>query len=197
MHIKSISVINPLIVAQCEQLGRVILGDMNGIRLGGGGAGTYKQSKCTAAASRALADKVEVPASVRGPSLNVHGFSEDTLIYVTRSWRKTVCRMQSFGRGMPGIWGEGARCEGRRIPAREESAGAMGRSWEPRRDNDYDIASSCTWAQKRSKTEWQCLTSNELLNNCFPTFRPDLLLITVSISKIYLMGCVWSVLFWR
>lgn len=86
LHIKSISVINPLIVAQCGQLGRVILGDMNGIRFGGGGeAGTYKQSKCTAAASRALADRVEVPASVRGPSLNVHGFSEDTLIYVTRS----------------------------------------------------------------------------------------------------------------
>ncbi len=45
--------------------------------------------------------------------------------------------MQSFGRGMPGIWGETARCEGRRIPAQEESAGAMGRSWEPRRGNDY------------------------------------------------------------
>ncbi len=188
--------INPLIVAQCGQLGRVILGDRIGIRLGGGGgAGTYKHSKCTAAASRVLADRVEVPASVRGPSLNVHGFSED--IYVTRSWRKTGCRMQSFGRGMPGIWGETARCEGRRIPAQEESAGAMGRSWEPRRGNDYDIASSCTWAQKCSKTERQCLTSNELLNNCFPIFRSVLLLITVGIFKLYLMGCVWSVLFWR
>lgn len=75
--------INPLIVGQCGQLSRVILGDMNGIRFGFGGAGTYKQSKCTAAASRALADRVEVPASMRGPSLNVHGLSEDTLIYVT------------------------------------------------------------------------------------------------------------------
>lgn len=84
MHIKSISVINPLIVAQCGQLGRVILGDMNGIRFGGK-AGTYKQSECAAAASRPLADRVKVPASTRGPSLNVYGLSEDTLIYVTRS----------------------------------------------------------------------------------------------------------------
>lgn len=46
-------------------------------------AGTYKQSECTAAASRPLADRAGVFASLRGPSLNVHGLSEDTLIYVT------------------------------------------------------------------------------------------------------------------
>lgn len=51
----------------------------------GGKAGTYKQSECAAAASRPLADRVKVPASMRGPSLNVYGLSEDTLIYVTRS----------------------------------------------------------------------------------------------------------------
>lgn len=57
--------------------------EWNSIWVGGGEAGTYKQSKCNAAASRVLADRVEVPASMRHPSLNVHGLSEDTLIYVT------------------------------------------------------------------------------------------------------------------